>query len=182
MVIFFRPLLKYIAYTLFFILALIYFTPKIAFFYLLEDKLNPYGIVISDEKLQDSGLYLDVKDSVVFVKGIESAKISETKIKIFGLYNSVNLTNIKLSPTISSLVPTNITKVYITYSIFNPLNINIYANGEFGKLDASFNLINFNLHLNLEASSLMKKDFKSTLKNLKRLDTGGYSYDKTFKL
>ncbi len=178
----FRRPLKYISYTLFFILALIYFTPKIAVYYLLENKLSPYGIVISDEKLQENGLYLDIKDAVVFTKEIETAKIQEMKIKIFGFYNSINLTNIKLSSALSSLTPTNISNLYISYSIFNPLNIKAQANGEFGKVEAKFNLTNLHLHLDLEASSIMKKDFKSTLRDLKRLDTGVYSYDKTFKL
>ncbi len=176
-----RRSLKYIGYILFFTLALVYFSPKIAIFYLLENKLNAYSIVISDEKLKDNGLYLNVKDAVVFAKGIETAKVKEMKIKIFGFYNSADLTNIKLSSTLSSLIPTNVNEVYITYSIFNPLNINAFANGGFGKIDVNFNLMNFKLELELEASTVMKKDFKSTLRNLKKLDTGVYSYDKTFK-
>lgn len=181
MVIPFRRSLKYIGYTIFFVLALIYFTPKVAIYYLLEEKLNPYGIVIGDEKPQDNGLYLDVKDAVIFVKEVETAKISKIKIKIFGLYNSIDLKNIKLSTATSSLTPTKISEIYLSHSIFNPLYININSSGEFGKFKASFNLLNLNLHLNLEASDIMKKDFKSTLKSLKRLDTGVYTYDKTFK-
>ncbi|MCF6330913.1 MAG: hypothetical protein L3I99_05135 [Sulfurimonas sp.] len=175
-----RPL-KYIGYILFFISVLIYFSPKIAIFYLLENKLNSYSVVISDEKLQDNGLYLNVKDAVISTKGIETAKVKEMKIKIFGLYNSANLTNVKLSPTISSLIPTNVNELHISYSVFNPLNINAYANGGFGNVEVNFNLMNFKLELELEASAVMKKDFKSTLRNLKKLDTGAYSYVKTFK-
>ena len=182
MVTFFKRSLKYLGYSLFFILALMYFTPKIAIYYLLEDKLNPHAIVISDEKLQDNGLYLSINDAVISVKGIESAKISEIKIKLFGLYNSLNLTDVKLSSAAASLTPVNINKPYISHSIFDPLNVTAYADGGFGEMNAKFNLIDFNLHLDLEASATMKKDFKSTLRNLKKLKIGVYSYDKTFKL
>lgn len=176
-----RRLLKYMAYTLFFILALIYFAPKVALFYLVEEKLNPYGVIISGEKLEDEGLCLNVKDAIVFAKGIDIANVSEMKIKIFGLYNNIELTNIKLSSATSAFVPRKINDLHISYSIFNPLNIKALANGDFGKIEASYNLSNFNLHIDLEASSLMKKDFKSTLRNLKKLETGVYIYDKTFK-
>lgn len=176
-----RPL-KYISYSLFFILALMYFTPKVALFYLLENKLNPYGVIIGNEKVKDNGFSLILSDANIYVKGIKSLSLSQTNIKIFGVYNSVNISGIKLSVAAASLTPINIKKINIRYSIFNPLNIIANADGEFGKIKASFHILDFKLHLELEASPIMKKDFGSTLNNLKKLKTGVYSYDKTFKL
>ena len=177
-----KKILKYIAYTLFFILSLIYFAPKVAIYYLAENQLKLYDVVINNENLKDKGLSLDINNALVYFKGIQSADISEINIAILGIYNTLSLEKITLSSAAASFVPTKIDKVDIKYSIINPLNIDAHANGEFGKIDAKFNLSDFNLHLNLEPSGKMKKDFKSTLKLLKKSKTGVYSYDKTFKL
>ncbi len=169
-----------LGYILFFTLSLMYFTPKVTLFYLLEKELQKHDVVVSNETLIDNGFSLNVNDASVFMKSIESAKIKETNIKIFGIYNSVNLNEIKLSNAAASFLPLHIDEISLRYSIFNPFNVKAYATGEFGEADASFNILDFTLHVDVEPSPKMQKEYRSTLRQLTKSEDGGYSYDKNF--
>ena len=171
---------KALGYTLFFILALMYFTPKVALYYFAESHLKPHGIIITDEDVIDNGFTLSIKDAVVTFKAIESAKVSDINIAVFGLFNKVQIENIKLASTAASFVPTDVNSVDISYSIFNPLNIVATANGGFGEAEAQINLMDRNISIKLEPSKIMSQKYKSTLRNLKKSKDGGYEYAKTF--
>lgn len=169
-----------LGYILFFLLSLMYFTPKVTLFYLLEKELQKYDVVVSNEILIDNGFSLNVNDGSVFAKSIESAKIKEANIKIFGIYNSVNLNEIRLSNAAASFVPLYIDEFNVRYSIFNPLNVKAYAIGEFGEAEASFSILDMALHVDVEPSAKMQKEYKNSMRQLSKSEDGGYSYDKTF--
>jgi hypothetical protein len=173
-------LLKLLAYIIFFVFALMYFTPKVALYYFAESKLEPYGVVITEEDAVDNGFTLSIKDAGVTFKAIESAEVKDTKISIFGVYNNVSINDITLSSTAASFVPTDIKNIDITYSIFNPLNIVANANGGFGDAEAKISLVERNIFLKLKPSNMMSQKYASTLRGLKKSKDGGYEYAKTF--
>ena len=175
-----KKLSIFLGYTLFFTLSLIYFTPKIALFYLAEKELNKFDLIISNEKIIDSGFSLEVSDFNLYIKSIESAKVQDLDITIFGLYNRVILQNIVLSNTAKSFVPLNIYLVEAKYTIFNPLNATATADGEFGKLDVTFNLLEMALNIKLFPSEIMLKKYRSTMSQLSKNEDGSYSYAKNF--
>lgn len=168
------------AYFIFFILALMFFTPKVSIYYFLEHKLKDYDVVIGSEKLKDSGCSLKIEDADISFKSIPSAKIGEASIKIFALYNSLNIKDILLSGAAKSFVPLHINSAQVRYSIFNPLHVYAHADGEFGVADASFNIIENSVHVDLKASKKMLQAYKSTLKSLRKTKNGEFVYDKTF--
>ena len=171
---------KFIAYLIFFILALMFFTPKISIYYFLENELKKYDLIISNEELSDSGFNLSITDAIVSVKSIESANISKINVKIYGIYNSVILQDILLSSTASAFIPLNIQKADISYTIFGPLNIKAHFTGEFGAADAKINILDRTLHLELIPSKIMLQDYSSTLDNLSKSENGEYIYDTNF--
>lgn len=175
-----KKILKFFAYLSFFILALIYFTPKMSIYYYLESLAKPYDLIVSGESLDDGGFFLTIKDGVVTLKSIESATIKELNIEIFGLYNSIDVKDIELSSVAKSFIPLKIQSVNIRHNIFNPIFVNADAVGEFGELSVDINLLERTLHLILKPSSLMQKKYKSTLRNLKKSENGEYLYEKTF--
>ena len=175
-----KKLLRFLAYTLFFMLALIFFTPKISFYYFLEEQIKPMGVIVSSEELTDSGFSLNIQNADVSFKAIESANIQNTNIKIFGLYNSVSINDISLSSTASSFVPLKIQSADIRHSIFNPLNVSADIVGEFGEAELTFNILQRRVFMKLLPSKVMLKSYKSTLRNLKKDKNGEYVYDKTF--
>lgn len=176
----FARFLKFIAYSLFFILALMYFTPKVALYYFAETKLKPLGVIVSGEGVEDNGFTLSISDAVISVKAIDSANIKDIDIALFGIYNKIVLEEISLASTAASFVPVDVEFVYITYSIFNPLYITAYSKGGFGEVEVDVSLLDKKLYLHLEPSNLMNRKFRNTLRNLKKSNDGGYEYAKTF--
>jgi len=175
-----KRILKFFAYIAFFILALIYFTPKVSLYYYAEQLLKPFDVIVSSEVLEDNGLSLNINDGVVAVKSIESATVKELNIKLLGFYNSVDVKDIELSSVAKSFIPLKIKSVEIRHSIFNPIVVDVDSIGEFGEANVKINLLERTLHLVLHPSSLMLKRYKSTLRNLKKSENGEYIYDKTF--
>lgn len=168
------------AYLSFFMLSLMYFTPKVSIYYFLESELKPYDVIISSETLEDNGFSLNVQNALIYVKSIESAEIKDLDVTIFGLYNSIALKDIKLSSTVGSFVPLNVRDVNVAYHLFNPLNVTANAIGEFGEAEVFLNLAERSLHVVLKPSDLMKKSYGNTLRNLKKSENGEFTYDKTF--
>jgi hypothetical protein len=176
----FARFLKFIAYSGFFILALMYFTPKVALYYFAETQLKPYGVIVTDEKVIDNGFTLSIKDAVVTFKNIESATIKDTDIYLFALFNKIKISDIKLASTAATLVPTGISFIDISYTIFNPLNIVAYSSGGFGEAEVNVSLLDKKAVLKLKPSKLMSQKYRSTLRNLKKSKDGGYEYAKNF--
>lgn len=173
-------LAKFIGYFLFFLIALMYFTPKVSLYYFAETKIEPYGVIVTDEVVKDNGLTLSLEDAVITVKSIESAIIESIDIAFFGLYSKVNVKNITLASTASTFLPTDVKALTISYSILDPLNVKALATGGFGEATAKVSLLDRKLTLKLEPSKLMKRKYRSTMRNFKKLKEGGYEYAKTF--
>ncbi|QOY52843.1 hypothetical protein [Candidatus Sulfurimonas baltica] len=169
---------RFFAYFLFFTISLMYLTPKLSVYYFLEQKLNSYSIVISKEDVKDSGLGLSINEAVVSVKGVDSATIASVDINIFAAYNTIDFKDITLSSVAASFFPLHVESVNIKYTILDPLNIKAVSAGEFGEASANFNIIDRVFHFRLNPSKIMLKDYKSTLKNLKKSEDGEYIYEK----
>ena len=170
----------FLAYVIFFLLSLMYFTPKVSIYYFLEQQIKEFDVVISNEEVIDRGFTLDIKHSDVSVKSIDSASISEVYVNVFGLYNSIGLREVLLSSTAKTFIPLQVESVNISYTIFDPLHVNAKAIGEFGKAYASFSVLERSLHVRLLPSDKMMKSYKSTLRNFKKDENGEYIYDKNF--
>jgi len=175
-----KKVVAFFAYFFFFIMALMYFTPKSSIYFLLEQQLKQRDVVVSSEEIVDSGFDFKIEHANVSFKSIESASISEITLKIFALYNSIDLKEIVLSSTAKSFIPLHVDSVVIIYSVLDPLNVNAYAVGEFGELNAKFSIVENSLHLDLKPSKVMLKNYKNTLRNLTKTENGEFIYDKTF--
>jgi len=171
---------KLFGYIVFFILALMYFTPKVALYYFIESELKPLNVIISDESVVDNGFTLSVKDASLSFKAIESAKIKDINVAIFGIFNKISLKDVKLSSTASDFVPTDIRYIDVAYALYNPLHVSADAEGDFGDAELDIDLLDRKLLIKLNPSKLMSKKHRSTLRNLKKSKDGGYEYAKTF--
>jgi len=173
-------LLKLLAYVIFFIAALIYFIPKESVYYYLEKELLQEKIILSGEEIIDSGYSLQLNNAKVSYDSIESANVEDINIKIFLVYNSLSVSNVKLLDIASSFVPVKIDTINIKYTIFNPLNVVAESNGEFGQANAEVNILDRTISIVLKPSKLMLKKYKATLRSLKKNKAGEYKYEKTF--
>jgi len=170
----------FFGFTLFFIYSLIYFTPKQSVYYLAEHKLKDYGVIVSKEKVHDSGFALHINNANIFIKGISSAVAKKTKIMCLLFYNSVIVKNITLLSVAKNFIPLHIKSVYIHYSIINPINVMLNANGEFGSAFGSVNLLKRVIVIHLLPSKKMLRNYHSTLNMLKKDKNGGFVYEQSF--
>lgn len=177
-----KKITKFLAYSLFFILAFIYFAPKVSIYYFLETMLLPYAITISSEAVVDNALSLSINHANISIQSIESANIEETNVKIFALYNVIEFKNITLSKALQPFVPRHVQSANIKYTLLNPLNVLAKINGDFGEADVKFNLIERTLHLRVKPSELMLKEYKSTLQNINKNENGEGVYDKNISI
>jgi hypothetical protein len=170
----------FIAYSIFFIGAVIIFMPKTNTYFLMEKQIKPLGVVISNETFEENFFDLIVKNMDISVKGIDSVHVNQTDMMFLGVYNVVDLKGIILSSVASSFVPLHIQHIKILYSIFNPLKVKIFAEGEFGSLQAHINLKEFHAYVDVQPSKLMLQKYKRSLRELKKTKDGSYVYDYAF--
>lgn len=169
---------KFFTYSLFFILVLMYFMPKVNTYYLLEQELKKYDVVVNSEQAKDTGFALNIKDSSIFVKSTQSANVEDIKIRVFVLYNKIKIKNIKFSKTMKSFIPLHVDRISIKHSILNPLIVNIDGVGKLGEFEGKFHLLDRNLYISLKPSKIMLQKYKSTLKKFKKSENGSYIYEK----
>lgn len=175
-----KKILKFLAFTLFFILALVAFTPKESFYFLLEKNLKNFDVVISNEKLEDKMFSLDIENLEISTKGIDSAIIAEADVTLLLFYNSLKFTDIQLSSLVDAYAPSHIDTLKVTYTLLNPLVVNASTQGKFGQAEAVFNILDRELQVLLHPSKLMSSKYKKTMNMMKKDENGEYVYAKTF--
>ena len=177
-----KKVTKFLGYSLFFILAIMYFTPKVSIYYFLETKLVPHAVTINSEAVIDNAFTLTVNHADISVQSVESANIAETNVKIFAFYNRIEFKDITLSSAVQAFIPRHVESADIRYTLLNPLNVVAKINGAFGEADVKFNLLERVLHLKIKPSDLMLKEYKSTLQNMSKNENGEFVYDKNISL
>jgi len=100
-----KKIIIFFAYTLFFVSALIYFTPKSSLYFFLEEQLKEHDVIISKEEVNDNGFILNLKGADISYKSIDSATVDNADIKLLLLYNSINLKGITLCKNSFKLIP-----------------------------------------------------------------------------
>ena len=173
-----KKFLKFLAYTIFFLFALVVFVPKSSLYFLMEHNIKPLGVVVSNETLHENLFSLDVQHAEVSVKGVDAAEIKNIHIILLGLYNQVIFQDIKLSSMAASFVPLHIKDAKISYTVIDPLYIKGYAEGDFGKATLMFHLKDFHLKAILHPSKLMLQKYRTSLREFKKAKNGEYRYDK----
>ncbi len=167
-------------YVMFFMMASIYFAPKVNIYYFAEQQLQKKGIVLNDETLNDKGFTLEVNNAVLYVKSLETAKIQKIKLNLFLLYNSVEVENLVFSDMASRFIPLHVKSLYLVYTVFDPLHVTGKCSGEFGEADINIDLVNRTLQIVIKPSKKMLSHYRTTLRNLKKDKNGGFVYEQSF--
>ena len=167
-----------LGYFLVFILALIIFTPKQSVYYFAEKELQPFGVVISNEMLEDNFLALKIENGQFYAQNIEAATLEKADIVILGFYNSIDIENIQLASFLDDFFPKNVANISVSYSVIEPLTLNISANGEFGEASGEFSILDRNVSLVLKPSKVMLSKYQTTLREFKKQSNGEYTYAK----
>ena len=171
---------KFFSYFLFFILALVVFIPKSSLYYFMEQELETFNIIVSNETLKENLLTLALKDADISIKRVESAKIETTTLTLLVFYNHISFKNIQLSTLIEAYAPSKIREIQLKYEIWNPFFITMQGTGDFGSCVAKFNLQTKTMQVKFAPSKLMLEKYKNSLHYFKKSNTGEYVYAKNF--
>jgi len=175
-----KKIALFLFYTLFFLAMLLFFTPKENLYYFGEEQLKPLGVVIGYEEAIDHGFSLEITDAKLYVQKIKSANIASTTIRVFGVYNSVDVENIVLDSTFEQFFPPLVNHVSLHQSIFSPQQVIAEAVGDFGEAHATVNLLDRNVSVIVKPSKLMLSRYRNTLRQLKKTKEGDYRYESKF--
>jgi len=160
--------MKFLTIIISFFIGIIIFMPKENLFFTLQKELKKENIYINTTT--SSNLFnLHLKDSSIFVNGINIAKIKNTDILPLIFFNQINIKNIKID-----FNKLNINNLTLTYSILNPLYINIKGKSDFANIIGDIDLKNRKIKIYLLNLT------NNTIKSFLRKDKKGYFYAQQF--
>lgn len=175
-----KRMMKFMGFAVVALGALLFFAPKENLYYLLENSIKPYGIIVSDETLRERGVGLHVEEAKVYVKEVESAAVEKAAILCLGLYNRLDVRGVRLAPAFEQFFPPAIEAATFSYSVLDPLHIKAEAVGEFGRAEARISLRERLAKVVIAPSELMTSRYAQTLSRLGKDETGGYLYESRF--
>lgn len=174
-----KTLFKGLVYISFLLFTIIMFLPKNNIYYFVEEKLSNNKIILSNEDIKSSLFDFEISKSLLIYQNTKFAKIEDIKIKSFVFYNSIDVSNIEVLDKYTNQYPIKTKSLNLSYSILNPLFVDIKSTGDFGKLSAKLDLLKNKITYRLTASNSMKKDYKKILRKMK-LKKGEYIYEQQF--
>ena len=109
------------------ILSIIIFAPKDRLYFMLEEELKSQNnIVISNEKLNSGMFGLEISDGDIAINGINLIKFDLIDISSFIIISKINIYNMTLDKSISSMLPISELNASISHSLISPMEINIH--------------------------------------------------------
>ncbi len=159
---------------------LVFFAPKRQLYYLGESALQPYGVVLSGEFVDDRGFSLALENGMLYYQDLKVAQIGSISILPLLFFNRITVASFALSDETQKFVPGTIDDVSVYQSVIDPLKVHLFASGEFGKLAGEVNLMQRKVHLSLSPSAALLKSSAVWLREFKKQASGEYLYESTF--
>lgn len=169
-------MVKKIAIALFFIwFSLILFMPKSEIYFKIEQELIKSEIELNEESRSEGIFSLSLKNVTVYVKGISLVTVEEIDFFTLLFYTQIEVKNLLFDESLKSMIPTEIEALSISQNILSPVHLNIAAEGFFGEVAGTVDLVNRNLHLDINDT----KELDMLKSQLKQGEKGWY-YETSF--
>jgi len=165
-----KPILKALLYAFIFIMMFLFFLPKVELYYTLEKELEKQKIVLSDERIEDSGFSLHISDAKLYWNSVFGGQIEKIKLSTFLLHNSLSFENAKLNHALSSFLPGKIEYLNVRYSIINPIKVVISGNGDIGEIKGYINPFVKEIKIELNPPANMRSKYGSLLRKFKNVE------------
>jgi hypothetical protein len=149
--------MKKLSYIIYILFILIIFIPKEKIYYTIESKLSDNKIYFTGEEIDNKYFSIDVNNIGVILDNTKIATIEKINISPFLLINKFEISSISLTEDYKVFFPGKINEFVVTYSLFNPLNIKIEGNGDFGEFDGNYNLIDNKIKVIFPVNSELRK-------------------------
>ena len=171
--------LKFLVYFFFFIVMLYMTFPKTNAFYKVEELVSAYKVRLVPESMHERLFSLEVEHMSIVYEGVKAAELAQTEILFLGLYNNIDIEDVRLVGIVKNFMPSKIAFVHISYSLLHPLTIKAEAKGDFGAAKLSYSLQEKKVLVELQPSTLMQQQFQSSLRLFKKSKDGVYYYEKS---
>lgn len=147
-----------------FIISFIIFAPKIFLFEKIEYLLNKEGVEIKNTNAKEYLFDMRVYDIKLSVKDIEILSSDLWSVKAFGFYNKIKMTQSNVQ-----IMQLEAPSIDITYTLLEPLYINIKAQIKEGTINGYYNIYSQRGELSFSyeegtVPSTIKKDFTKSEK------------------
>lgn len=151
---------------------IILFLPKEGVYYTLEDEMNRSNININGELYTPKIAGFSVENGAVMVNDVNGGRFQKITLFSLGFYNSLDIENITVDDGFLNILPPSAKTIKLTQHIFRPTQLNIVADGDFGQLKGSVDLMSKKIKLILEPSILLKSRYKHLLVKFHKTEEG----------
>jgi len=152
------------------------FAPKVELYYYLEKSLKEKDIIISNETITDTWYGLKVENADIYVAGAKVADATELTFNFFFLYSSLNIEQIKMDKSLANMAPKEVNTMNAVYSVIDPLNIKLDAEGSFGVLTGTVALHDRKVEILFPVA----KEIKTIKKFLRKDKEKGWYYETNY--
>jgi hypothetical protein len=145
------------------------FMPKRNIYYKFEQELVSQGIKINEGKIREGLFTFEIDDAVIYVKGIDLIHVKELSFFSLLFYSSIDLKEIVLDESLSSMAPTKLKEATLSHLIWSPGYVSISGKGDFGTFEGKIDLVQHKVHLDFtEITDLgvLKRQLKEGEKGL----------------
>jgi len=165
---------------IFTVLALIWFAllvlmPKQELYFKLEKELAVQGIKINEQNIDEGLFTLTLNEADVYAKGIKLASIEKTTFFTLLFYTKLELDKLRIDESLQNIVPTQIEEATFTHGVWNPINVSVHAQGEFGSADGTVALADRSVRLDFNETQGIEM-----LKPQLKQDEKGWYYETSF--
>jgi len=163
---------KIVLVGLFFYLGVVLFMPKVNLYYTLESLAKKEQVEIKEGVLTDRWVDLHIQDARVFYDGVASVVADTLNISPWIFYTKIIATNVRPAKALKRMFDVHATEVILTHSVLDYKSIMIEAQGDFGTLSGSVDIMERKVKLILEPSAkfknnnMVKRYFKKTEEGL----------------
>lgn len=166
-----------LGYLLLALVMLLFFAPKRQLWYLAEDALKPYGVVLSGEYVSDNGFSLSLENGTLYYDDLKIATLGEVDVTPLLVYNAVTVAPFTFADDMQAFLPGEVEEMKLSYSLVDPVRVHLKAEGEFGSLTGLVNLMHRDGNLTLSPSPELLAKKPLWLKELKKQASGAYTYE-----
>ena len=149
---------KIILFITMFLFGIVLFMPKVNLYFTLENFAKKEHVEVKEGTLKDRWIDLNIKDATIFYDGIASLNANELTIAPWLFYNKVTALGISPTKEIKSMFDVNADKVSLIYSVLDHKYIMIEAEGDFGQIEGTLDVIEQKVRLILTPSQKFKNN------------------------
>lgn len=174
-----KRLLKFGFYLLLVGVLAVYFAPKRQLYYWGENLLQPYGVVMSGEAVNDRGFSLALQEGTLYYQDLKIATFDEISVLPLLLFNRVKISPFSLADVMQRFASGDF-ELELYQSVIDPLHVYLQGSGSPGDVQGAADLAQRTLKITLTPSEALIKSNPIWLKELKKQPSGEFVYETAY--